>query len=240
MQKREIEINRNIIERFLMIVRNLIKENKKKVLISLISVIIISSLIIAGFVFYEKKENMDLAEFEQILNNYRASNNNKKDKSVEELHKTIDDLNRVIDSSLWGYVNEKGYYIIANIYLSLNMHKEAKEYLLKFVDRSPSSFFASLALHRAGIACEQLEKYDEAFKIYQRLERDYEESVIADEIYYDLGRIYQIKGEIFKAREYYNKVISLHPRSVFASKAKKRLLLIGYLEKKDKSKKLAM
>ncbi len=112
------------------------------------------------------------------------------------------------------------------------MNIEAKEYLLKYIEASPSSFFAPFALHRAAIIDEQIGKQDEAFKIYQRLERDYEGAVITDEVYYDLGRVYQTKGEYLKAREYYNKVVSSFPRSIFANKAKNRLLLLGYLKKK--------
>jgi len=39
-----------------------------------------------------------------------------------------------------------------------------------------------------------------AFQIFNRLEKEYKDSVISDEIYYDLGRMYQIKGDLFKAK----------------------------------------
>ena len=133
------------------------------------------------------------------------------------------------DSSwYWGYVNENGYYIIADLYFSLDMNQEGKDYLLKYVDNSPSPFFASLALLRAGIACEKIGENEEAFKIYKQLEEDYIDTKIADEIYYNLGRIYNKKGDLNKAREYYNKVILMYPMSIHAEMAKKRLLVLGY------------
>jgi TolA-binding protein len=221
---RKIEINRNIIERFLMRVKNIVKANKKSILISLITILVALVLVISAVVITSNRERNEMNKFEKIVENYYSS-----DKEKEKLfQKTIDDLNALVDSSYTGYVNNYGYYVIAGLYLSSNKYSEGKTYLLKFVDKSPSNFFAPLALHRAGIACEKLNDINGAFTIFQRLEKDYKDSVLSDEMNYDLGRMYQTKGDILKAREYYNKVITESPVSAFAEKAKKRILLLGY------------
>jgi tetratricopeptide (TPR) repeat protein len=187
-----------------------------------------AALLVAGIIFYEKKTEWDLADFEQALKKYNDLKIEDKEAKKKELEKTVKSLNEVIDSSYWGYINNNGYYIIAGLFASMDMNDEAKSYMLKFADKSPGSFFAPIALNRAAIICEQMEKQDEAFAIFQKLEKDYEDCIIIDEIYYNLGRIYQIKGEKVKAREYYNKIISSYPRSIFAEKARKRLLILGY------------
>jgi tetratricopeptide (TPR) repeat protein len=225
---RDIEIKRNIIERFLMMVRDFILKFRKEVLISLVSIIAVTALLIAGIILYEKKVEWVLAEFEQILNKYNEVKIENKEEKIKELKKTAKLLNDVIDSSYWGYINVNGYYIIANLYVAIDMFTEANEYLLKFAVQSPKSFFAPLALNRAAIINEQMGKQDEALKIYLQIEKDYEDCIIIDEIYYNLGRIFQIKGEKVKAREYYNKIATLFPRSIFVEKAKKRLLMLGY------------
>ncbi len=236
MSTRKIEIERNLIERFLMGVKDRYKSNKKPLIYSFISILIVVALIISGVVYYRNREKVELEQFEKILDRYSTSDQN----DLKNIQKTINDLNALIDSSLWGYVNENGYYVVAGLYLSINNQKEGKKYLLKFVDKSPSSFFAPLALHRAGIASEELGDINDAFRIYQRLEKEYQNSIIADEIFYDLGRINQVKGNLLKAKEYYNKVISEYPISVFASKAKKRLLLLGYHKTIGEDKEITM
>lgn len=223
MQGREIEIKRNVIEKFLMVVKDYVRNHKKLILYILLTVLLIVVLIVAGFIFYEKEEKSELSQFEKILFKYATESKG----DEKNLQSAVDSLNQIINSSYWGYVNENGYYIIAGLYLNHKKYQEAKNYLLKYVDHSPSSFFAPLALQRAAVACEQMNDINGAFQIYQQLEREYESSLIADEIYYDLGRMFQHKGESLKAKEYYNKLLSSYPSSMFVSKAKKRLLLLS-------------
>ena len=236
---RNIEINRNIIEKFLMKVKDYFRKNIRLVIYSAISIIVFLTIIISGIVYFNHREKNEIKELEIILEKYYSSESDKE----KNIQKTINDINNLINSSLWGYVNKNGYYIIAGLYFSVNKHNEGKDYLLKFVNKSPSSFFAPLALHRAGIECEKLNNINEALQLYQRLESEYDGCVISDEIYYDLGRIYHVKGNILKAKEYYNKVILQFPISMYASKAKKRLLLLGQRDettKAENKKKLAM
>ncbi|MBN2403774.1 MAG: tetratricopeptide repeat protein [Spirochaetes bacterium] len=224
MNDRKIEIKRNIIEQFLMKVKDLYRWNKKLVIYSLVLIIAVSALLITGVVYIKSREQNEIKTLETIINKYYSDKANLE----KNINKTIDDLNELIKSSFYGYVNKNGYYIIAGLYLSQNKYNEGKEYLMKFADKSPSSFFAPLALHRAGIICEKLNDITGAFQIYNRLEKEYKECIISDEIYYNLGRMYHKKGDKFKAEEYYNKVIKEYPVSIFSSKAKKRLLLLGY------------
>jgi len=130
-------------------------------------------------------------------------------------------------------VHEFGYYIIGNLYYSEKKYKEAREYFLKFADSSSGSYFAPMGLQQAARSSEYLGDIKDARKIYSRLEKDYEKSAIADQIQYDLGRIYEQEGDGVRARECYNKVLAGFPRSPFAQKAKERIILLGLAERKD-------
>jgi len=224
MNDRKIEIKRNIIEKSIMKAKDFYKENKKIIIYSFISIISILALLITSVVYLNTREQKEVKKLETIIERYYSDDGNRE----KNLNKTIDELNSLIKSSIWGYVDKNGYYIAAGIYLSQNKYNEGREYLLKFVNKSPSSFFAPLALHRAGIICEKLNDLNGAFQIFNRLEKEYNGCIIADEIYYDLGRMYHKKGDLIKAKEYYNKVIKDYPISIFNTKAKKRLLLLGY------------
>jgi TolA-binding protein len=229
MAKREIKIQRNIIENSLMYLKNLIKKNKKAFIYIVISIMLVVLLLIAGFIVYDKKESHDLAAFEKILEDYKKKPVSDAETRQRNLKETIKDLNQLIDSSYWGFVDKNGYYVIANLLYEEKMYRDAKKYSLRFVDKSPSSFFAPLALQQAARSSEMLGDLDEAFNLYKRLESEYGDSEIADHIYYDLGRIYGKRGDKFKAREYYNKLIITYPKSVLAERARKNLFLLGYI-----------
>ncbi|MFH0975489.1 MAG: tetratricopeptide repeat protein [Spirochaetota bacterium] len=227
MIERKIEIKRNLIETFLMRMKDVFIKNKKTIIYSFISIIIILILIVSGTMYIKSREKNDIKELELIIDKYYSIETNKE----KNIQKTIDEINNLVNKSIWGYVNDNGYYIIAGLYFSANNYNEGKNYFLKFVDKSPSSFFAPLALQRAGIAYEKLKDNNKAIEVYQRLENDYKGCSVSDEIYYNLGRMYHSKGNMSKAREYYQKVISDYPASLFASKAKKRILLLSYQSK---------
>ncbi len=223
MNDRKIEISRNIIENFLMRLKDIFRNNQKVIIYSSVSIVIMLALILSGVVYIHNKEQREIRELETIIDRYYSDGEKNRN-----LKRTIDELNSLIKSSLWGYVKENGYYLIAGLFLSENKYNEGREYLLKFVDESPSSFFAPLALHRAGVICEKLNDINGTFRILGRLEKEYKECIIADEIYYDIGRMNHKKGDFLKAKEYYNRVIKDYPMSIFNSKAKKRLFLLGY------------
>jgi tetratricopeptide (TPR) repeat protein len=223
MVNRTIDIERNIVERFLMRIKESSKGRKKQILLVIGILFLCAILAITGIVFYNTKANNELTEFEKILDQYYMSS--EKDSILEN---TVNGLNKIINKSLWGYVNENGNYIVAGVLLSAEKYTEGKDYLLKYVEKSPSSFFAPLALHKAAIIYEKLDDTENAYKLYSRLEKEYKDSVIIDEVYYNLGRLFQIKGDFLKAKEYYNKIISEFPMSMFSAKAKNRLFLLTY------------
>lgn len=234
MERREIEIQRNVIENFLMAVKNYARKNMKTLLIITVATLAVLVLLVAGVLYYDKRANDDMVRFEQILEKYRMASFADEQGRVGNLKKTAAEMNGLIDSSYWGYVNKNGYYVLASLYMNEKMYAEAGEYYLRFVKKSPSSFFAPMALQQAAIASEERDNIDEALRLYQRMDKEYAESALADQIQYDLGRMYQKKGDVFKSREHFNRVVFTYPQSLFARKAKERLFMLGLIEKKGK------
>jgi len=116
--------------------------------------------------------------------------------------------------------------MLGNIYFDEGQFKKAKENLISFADKSSSELYVQLAIVKAGIAAEQDGDVDEALGIYKRFEKDFPESIISEQAFFNMGAIYEKKKDSSSAREYYNKVISLYPQSLFARRAKKRLMLM--------------
>jgi tetratricopeptide (TPR) repeat protein len=227
MEKRDIEIRRNIIEKSLMAVKEYARQNMKMVLYAAAAVAATAVLVIGAVLYYDMRETAEMVKLERILDAYRQSYSSDASKRAEMLEKTAKDLDALTSDSWWGYVRRNGNYIIGGLYYNERNYAGARKYFLIFADGNGRSFFAPLALQQAARSAEYMSDYKEALKIYTRLEKDYSESVIADQIFYDLGRVYEHEGDIFKARENLNKVITSFSRSPFAQKARERLMLLG-------------
>ncbi len=223
---REIKIQRNIVEQGMMAVLNFVKSHRRLVLFVFIGSILGITLIIASVVYINNDAEKNLVAFETVLDEYRQSYVASPDDRKKNLDKTVNKLNEIIDSSYWGYVNENGYYIIGTLYYNENKHKEARDYFLRFADNS-SSFFTPLAYQQAAISSEHLGDFKRALELYSILEKEYGDSYLIDQVYYNLGRMYQKEKNLFKAREYYKKVMLEFPQSFFANSSKSRLLLLG-------------
>ncbi len=226
----EIKIKRNIVERGLMLVLDFVKSNRKLVLYSSVGLVLAICLVTGILVHVNNVAKKDLAEFETILDEYRQSYAENEHNRKEKLESTVAKLEDVVESSYWGYVHENGYYVIGTLYFNEEMYSEAREYFTRFAENS-SSFFTPLAYQQAAICSEHLGEFKKALNIYSTLEKEYDDSYLMDQVYYNLGRMYQVEKELFKAREYYKKVISQYPQSFFAENAKSRLLLLGAIEK---------
>jgi tetratricopeptide (TPR) repeat protein len=224
----EIEIRRNIVERWLMTAKDFALKNMRIVVYALAGAVVAVVLVIAMVVYYDYRANSELVKFEKVMDEYRKSYGPDETVRKQVLNKTAAELKSITDSSYWGYVNHYGYYIIAGLYFNEGMHAEAKDYFLKFVKKQPRSYFAPMGLQQAARSCEFLNDYKGAIELYNKLEKDYSKSVVADQVYYDLGRAYQHQGDIFKARECFDKVISSFPRSEFSQKARERIMMLGY------------
>ena len=233
----KIEINRNIIERSLMVVKSFYKKNKRALIYTTVAVLGVIILIIGGVIYYQSEAKRELVEFDKIMDEYNKLNESDGKDRIKRLQDVIGRMRKLVDESHWGYVSKNGYYIIAAQYQMLNMNKEANECFLKFADMQSNSFFSPLALRQVAVIYENMGNFDEALKIYLRMQKEYIDSEVADGICYDLGRVYHKGGDIPNARKYYNKLISLYPASMFAQKAKNRLFLLGNNSQKDRNRK---
>ncbi len=234
MEKRDIQIHRNVIENFIMFLKDQIKKRRKLVIWVLASIVIVFIIVIAGFIYVEHRAERELMEYETIMDRYRILGDGSSDADKTNFRIVVDDMKKLIGSSSWGFVNRYGDYVMGNMYFSKKMYNDAKNYYIKYAEHRPSDVFAPIAIQMAAMACEDMGNDSEAFSLYQGMERDYLHSIVADQIFYNLGRMYQKKKDIFKAKEYYHRVITLYPNSQYSSQAKRKLLLIAYAEKNPK------
>lgn len=232
METRDIEIRRNIVERGLMAAKEFVRENLRLVAWCAIGLVAAVLLVTVGYMVYDSRQEADLARFEKILDDFQGLEYSKEAERAAAIEKTAGELIAASDAAYWGYARRNGRYVAAGLYFEAGMHEKALESYLAFVERSPRSFFAPMALQQAARSLETLGRNKEALEICTRLEKNYADSAVADQVTYDTGRLYQMEGDLFKARESFNKVITLFPKSPFARKARERLMLLGLMEAK--------
>ncbi|HOP30029.1 MAG TPA: tetratricopeptide repeat protein [Spirochaetota bacterium] len=220
---KNIEIERSGIELFLMTVKDFIKNNRRHVKFisfGLLAVIIVS---ISLFIFAESSSSSSLKKYETIIDTYRM---NPGDRSVKD--RTINDLRDFIKNTRFGHAHQMSFYILGNLLYEDSKFAEAYDMFKTFIDKSSSDeIFIPIAVNKASVCLEEQGKTDEALALLLQFEDGDEDSIMLDQILYNTGRLYAVKGDRAKSREYYTKVMKNYPDSVFSERAKERLFLQG-------------
>lgn len=221
---RKIEIERNVIEQFLMDAKDYLKDKKRLALYSLVGLAAVLVIIIAAVVAVDNVNTRNNLRFEKIMDDYakymEAGDSEKTKGLTGELRKFIDD-------TWFGFAHTMAYYALGNLYYDQKEYSEASKCLLHYADKKPKTALAPLALLKAAIALEEAKDLKGAMDIYKRLEEKYASGMIADQIFFNQARVYGKMKDIVNARASYNRVISSFPESAYAQMAKKRLFLLG-------------
>jgi tetratricopeptide (TPR) repeat protein len=219
-----IEIERNIIEQFLMQSKTFIRNNRKLVIKILLGIFAVVIAIVVSLFVVDGIENRDQKRFDLIMREY-VTYSSAGDR--DGMNKVVLDLEDFIQNSYFGFTHRMGYYVLGNIYFAQKEYKKAEPLLRAYAEKDTSTIFAPIALLKAAIACEETTDLKGAIGIYRTLEDDYAGSVIADQIYFNYARVLAEKNDIVNARRYYTKVISSFPESSFAGLARARLFMLG-------------
>lgn len=231
---REVTVHRNIVEQMLMDVRDYIRAHRAVAIKVAIGVCVIVVLGIAAIVYADYTIKKDTADFEAILDEYRTMYTTDQKEHSEKFLRTVKRLQAIADSSYFGYVHRNGYYIIASLYFNEKDYANAVKYYEK-ASQYASPLIASLALQQAGMASEYLNNIDEALRFYLLCESRYKDGYNIDQILYSIGRMYTLKGEYYKAQEYFNRVSTEFPQSFFAKKAAQHSMFLGAVESEKKN-----
>jgi tetratricopeptide (TPR) repeat protein len=221
MEKRSITIHRNGIEKFFMAVKDYVKHHRRPALLVIAAVVVLSGLLIGGAFYYDVRSSRELLTYEDAVAAFSSSDRG--DAAFDTMMKQLVPL---VESSKWGYVSRHGEYILGGLYFDQKKYADAQKHYEKYADCSKSAF-APLALLQAGACAEESGNYDKALEIYKSFGKKFKDSGFTDRSVYDLGRMYQKKGDIAAARDQFNKIVTQYPKSPFNGPAKARLLVLG-------------
>lgn len=222
-KKGSIEIQRSKIEQFLMFLKEFIKRNTRKVITVIISVVLIFSVSLAVYILYSSSSEKELVKFEIIIEKYRSEPLNQ-----EVKNNTIAELRNLISETKFGFVHDVSYYYLGNILFNENKFNEAYDAFSMFIKKSSSKdVFIPIAVNKSALCLEEMGQIDNAIDMLNKFDEKYTDSIVSDQINYNIARLYSIKNNQIKAKEYYSNVISKYPRSVYAERSKERLCLLS-------------
>jgi tetratricopeptide (TPR) repeat protein len=222
-KKSSIEIERSPIEKTLMLVKEFTLNNRKKVITITLSLVFILIVSLGAYVILTNSSEKELIKFEVVIDNYRSDPLNQEVKD-----KTIIELKNLISGSKFGFVHEMSHYFLGNIFFSEKKYDEAYKMFETFIKKSSDDMvFIPIAVNKAAICLEEQGKIDEALVLLNKYEAGNSDNIAMDQIYYNTARLYSLKNNQIKAREYFNNVISKHSDSVYAERSRERLLLLS-------------
>lgn len=85
------------------------------------------------------------------------------------------------------------YSVIGDCLLELKRLEEAAENYLKASTISPNNYSTPIYLFRAGLVFQKLENYDRAIEVYERIEKEFPQSLEAHDIQIYISRANKIK-----------------------------------------------
>lgn len=237
MIKKAIVINRDAIENFLMSIKNAIKRNKRRSIV----ITIVGVLAIAGAAalaaYREGRITHSMTEYATIMNQYEKDLDSidrtepdiaKRDTAKQALHeKTALQLESLSKKFFWGSVPGNAQYAAAGCYFLAGKNDESLALYRAFADGNGKSFLRPLALFQAALCLERKGDTAGALAEYLKIEKDYAKTEFNARIMYDLGRMTALNGDKVKAKNYFSKVKTQYPQSVYATFATQRLTLLG-------------
>ncbi|MFA7114619.1 MAG: tetratricopeptide repeat protein, partial [Candidatus Omnitrophota bacterium] len=151
--------------------------------------------------------------------------------NLGEYKKALEKFQYIIDNYANDEITELIQIDIGNTYLNMSDMKSAGDVWRDFLVKFPSSKYAdSVKLYLGGMH-EINNEYDLALNYYRQV-MDNENSLLADEAYFDIGHLYFMKNEHEKAKQCFNALALKN--NEFAVKAKLYLVKLHSLENDNK------
>ncbi len=142
--------------------------------------------------------------------------------------KIIKDLDSIISNGKKDYSLQRALFIRGNLYFQNKEWDSAISDFDSLAEFFPKSYLAPISLINAGTAYEESDRIDEAISRYQRVIENYSDiSPEISNIYFSIGRLYELKTDTDAAIDTYNTLLDKFPNSNWTNLARSRII---YLE----------
>lgn len=192
------------------------------------------SIFVSGSQLWLGKTNIELRDYETAEKNFQEILNSKaKDEVHDEAqfligglykHKgdyitAIDEYNTAATKANDRSIRANAYYEMGDCYYLLKNFAKAVESFKQARKYSPDAKFEFNAMLRAGLALKEMQKYDDAIKIFTNLLGDAVNEENWPTCRLEIAHCNRLKGEFGYAIEWYLDIINQHPKTEEAATA---------------------
>ncbi len=200
---------------------NYVIENKNQLTIFL-GIIVGVAIIISGIRYAsEKSEENALAQLEQGSAKYEEL---EKDKGAEKAYLDVKaDFQQILDKYSGKNGGKLARIVFANIcYSGGDSDKAIELYKEALRDFNNNPYLKNFILNGLGYAHEKKKDYKAAADYFEKVASG-PDSIMKDEAFFNLGRIYAELAEKEKSMEAYKKIVSEHEDSIYINLAKEKV-----------------
>ena len=187
---------------------------KKKIFISILSLVLISLSLVSFYLWFERKEE------KEAIQKFSLAKNFLKEKNWEKAANIFEDIYKNYPRSK---KNLEAMFNYARALEKLKRGEEAYSLFRKIIADYPESEFISPSMIILAQAELDEGKLAEAQEIYEKVVRDFPDTSSIEEAWLGLGQVYEKKGELAEAKSFYKRVINEFPQGSSFFPAREKL-----------------
>ena len=139
----------------------------------------------------------------------------------------FDDGMRLLDEIINTYKNTKYFsyamYLKANFLYEHKNFEQAKKICLEILSFKKTKNIIVPTMYILAQCYQNLNNFDEAIKVFNDIVKEFPDHYLTPRVYESLGFCYELKGDLQKAKEVYERMNILYPGTYWASIAQQKL-----------------
>jgi tetratricopeptide (TPR) repeat protein len=140
----------------------------------------------------------------------------------------FDDGMRLLDEIINTYKNTKYFsyamYLKANSLYEHKNFEQAKKVCLEILSFKKTKNIIVPTMYILAQCYQNLNNFDEAIKVFNDIVKEFPDHYLTPRVYESLGFCYELKGDLQKAKEIYERMNILYPGTYWASIAQQKLV----------------
>jgi predicted negative regulator of RcsB-dependent stress response len=188
------------------VLADFIQHNRKGLLISLVTIVIVVIGFIAGFTIRDALREKAIEAVEDFAQRYDTLViDTNEPKKAEEVQALLDELNTFAEKHS-GYAGARAYFLAASIYTERKDWAEAEKAWTNSATSAGKSYMAPVSLFNAAVAAEEQGNTAQAISLYTESIAHESDFPGAARAQFAIGRLYESQGDNQAALEAYRAI----------------------------------
>jgi tetratricopeptide (TPR) repeat protein len=219
LKEKSMERNESISQK----IATFVSRNKALLWGALILGLVVIVAAIAWDLVYSNKSNEANLLANEMEDNYIQWTNALESEKDSSTFLTL--VDKALEEYKGSYAHQKALFIRGQYSMEQEDWTQGVSDFVALHDKFPKSYLASVALFNAAVAQEEQGKIKEAIDMLDKLSVEYENiSALVPEALFNLGRLYEVQGDVEKAKSYYEQLVTNFSDTDWTNLAKSRII----------------